>query len=189
MDFPPIIYRVDAADRIVAVNDAWDVFAADNDGAAILAVDVLGRHLFDFIADSSTRQLYRQMLTRVRSGADLRYGYRCDSPSCRRSMQMQIRAADALGGIEFQSSTLEAVTREPVHVSQADGADAAERNELQRVCGWCNRLDVNGTWMEIEEALPRLQLLERPSAPTLTHGMCEDCVARMMTDLEMATSA
>lgn len=35
---------------------------------------------------------------RVRSGADLRYGYRCDAPSCRRSMQMQIRAADSLGG-------------------------------------------------------------------------------------------
>lgn len=189
MDLPTIAYRIDATDRITSVDKAWDVFAADNKGTAILGVHVVGRQLFDYIADPTTRQLYRQILSRVRSGADVRYGYRCDSPSCRRLMQMQIRGADALGGVEFRSITLEVVPREALNIPQADGADAVEPAKLQRVCGWCNRLDVDGAWMEIEDALPRLRLMERLATQMLTHGMCEDCVARMMTELEMASSA
>lgn len=189
MDWPPIIYRVDAADRITSVNNAWDAFATANDGAAILSERVVGRHLFDFIGDASTRQLFLQMLTRIRSGKSLRYSYRCDSPNCRRLMEMQIHRIDSVGAVEFQSVTLEAVSREPLHLPQADGADAAEPAKLQRVCGWCNRLDVDGRWMEIEDAVPRLRLMEQSAAPMLTHGMCEDCVARMMTELEMAASA
>lgn len=183
MDAPTIVYLIDAEDRIVSVNGAWNDFASENDGTAVLAEHVVGRNLFDFITDTSTQHIYRQMLARIRGGTDVQFSYRCDSPDCRRLMEMQVRGADAHGGVEFRSITLEAHAREPQLLPQADGATEMEPASLQRACGWCNRLDVNGTWMEIEDALPRLGLMEHPTAPMVTHGICADCVAKMEAEL------
>lgn len=184
-----IVYRVDAEDRIVSVSSAWDPFAIANNGRSVTASSIIGRNLFEFIADRTTRHLYRQMLARIRSGGYLAYRYRCDSPECRRLMEMQVVATDAAGGVEFRSITLEEHPRTPIEVPQADGASDDDPGEPQRACGWCNRLDVEGTWMEIEDALPRLRLLERASPPAVTHGICEDCLARMTDELEFATGA
>lgn len=184
-----IVYRVDADDRIVSVSSAWDPFAIANNGREVTASSVLGKNLFEFIGDRTTRHIYRQMLARIRAGGNLRYRYRCDSPDCRRLMEMQIVATAEKGGVEFRSVTVEEHPRTPMVVPQADGALDPDPEELQRACGWCNRLDVDGTWMEIEDALPRLRLLERASPPTVTHGICEDCLARMTDELEFATGA
>jgi len=40
-----VFYRVDRQDRIVAVNDTFWMFAADNDGALLRPDSVLGRPL------------------------------------------------------------------------------------------------------------------------------------------------
>lgn len=184
-----IVYRVDAQDRIVSVSSAWDPFAIANDGRSVTASAIVGRNLFEFIGDQATRHLYRQMLTRIRSGGNLAYRYRCDSPDCRRLMEMQIVATDSQGGVEFRSITLEEHPRAPLELPQADGASDEDPVELQRACGWCNRLEVEGTWLEIEDALPRLRLLERASPPAVTHGICDDCLARMTDELEFSTGA
>ena len=55
---------------------------------------------------------------------------------------------------------------------------------MVRVCGWCNRFDAAGEWVELEDALPRLRLLEYPDARMLTHGICEACLTRMTGALE-----
>ncbi len=183
MDLPTIVYVVDADNRIVSVNEAWDDFAAENNGISVLAERVIGRNLFEFITDPSTQHIYRQMLARIRGGIDLRFSYRCDSPDCRRLMEMQVRGSDAQGGVEFRSITLEAHSREPLHLPQADGGTEAEPETLQRACGWCNRLEVDGVWMEIEDAVTRLRMMERHTAPMVTHGMCADCLAKMEAEL------
>lgn len=193
MGLPTIIYTVDAHDRIVSVNEAWDRFATQNEGTAYLAEHIVGRNLFEFIGDDSTRQIYRQMLVRIRGGTDLEYRYRCDSLDCRRLMEMRVRATNSEGGVEFRSITLDATQRTPMRtpmrLPQADGAEVTEPAEFQRACGWCNRLDVNGVWLEMEEALPLLLLHETPTAPTLTHGMCEACLAKMKAELDLPTGA
>lgn len=51
------------------------------------------------------------------------------------------------------------------------------------MCGWCNRVDAGGAWVEIEEALPRLRLLEYATPPKVTHGMCEGCLETMKAQL------
>lgn len=154
MASPTIVYRVDAQDRIVSVNGAWNAFASANGGATIVSTRIIGRNLFEFITDATTQQLYRQMLARIRSGQDLQYTYRCDSPDRRRLMEMEMRLAD-------------------------DAEDTA----LQRSCGWCNRLEVEGEWLEIEDALPKLRFMELERPATLTHGMCDECLARMLAEL------
>lgn len=183
MAFPSIVYRVDGLDRVVSVGGPWDAFARENDGDAVVARHIIGRHLFDFVTDPTTQHLYRKMLARARAGRDLNFTYRCDSPGVRRLMEMQMRLVNDDGSVEFSSTPLHEQPRVPVDLPQADGAaDAPET--LQRACGWCNRFEVDGEWLEIEEAAARLRLLERTSPPTVTHGMCEECASRMLAELD-----
>ncbi len=179
-----ISYRIDRDDRIVTVNAAWDAFAAANSGEAAAGDRVVGRGLFEFIGDATTRALYRQMLARIRGGRDMRFTFRCDSPQCRRLMAMHVRRTDDDGGVEFRSETLEERPRPPVWVPQADGAADTNVRVPLRVCGWCNRVDVAGEWLELEEAMPRLGVLEEAAPPDLTHGICEACFERMAAELE-----
>lgn len=181
---PSIVYRIDGHDRIVSVGGLWDAFARDNDGDAVVSRRVIGRNLFDFITDRTTQQLYRQMLTQARAGRDLQFSYRCDSPDTRRLMEMAMRLVDEAGTVEFRSTPLEEQPRAPVHLAQADGATDDGSEALQRSCGWCNKLEVDGEWLEIEDAVARLGLMERVTPPMVTHGMCEDCLARMLAELD-----
>lgn len=186
MPSPTLVYRIDDQDRIVSVSDAWNAFATANDGADAVASRVIGRNLFDFIVDPTTRHLYRKMLARIRGGRSFGFRYRCDAPAVRRLMEL--RQSDVRGGVEFRSGPVEEVARESLSLPQADGSPGGGPDALQRVCGWCNRLDVEGEWLEIEEALPRLRLLERPSAQ-LTHGICEECMTRILESLEEPAQA
>lgn len=113
------------------------------------------------------------------------YEIRCDSPACRRLLQMQIRKFDDAGAVEFRSTTLEEDAREspPKQSAQADGAVGQEGEPAVRICSWCNRFHAAGEWMEVEEALPRLRLLEYPDVRMLTHGICEDCLEKMTGEL------
>ena len=52
-----ILYRLNDRDEIVFVNDVWSEFATANDGRHLVPSQVLGRSLWDFITDLTTRQL------------------------------------------------------------------------------------------------------------------------------------
>lgn len=66
-DTNPVVYEVDATDRIISVNDAWITFALHNSGEALLPPGIIGRHLWDSVADPTTIELYRMLYARVRS--------------------------------------------------------------------------------------------------------------------------
>ncbi|MEO8257680.1 MAG: hypothetical protein ABI868_10095 [Acidobacteriota bacterium] len=79
-----VAYTLDASDTIIAVNDAWIAFAAANDGVPLLPPAILGRSLWDFIADHTTILLYRRLFERVRAGVGpVRVTFRCDAPARR----------------------------------------------------------------------------------------------------------
>jgi hypothetical protein len=180
----PITYRIDAADRLTAVSEQWDTFARANQGGASTASAVIGRSLWDFISDATTTELYRQVLARIRAGRAMTYSFRCDSPECQRLLEMRIRLVDETGAVEFRTETLFSGARALPPVSQGDGSVGAEPEEMIRMCGWCNRIDVAGEWLEVEQAMPRLPLMEYPAQSMLTHGICEVCLARMTAEVE-----
>ena len=182
MSDTPIEYRIDANDRITFVSATWDSFAIANNGASMRGEAVLGRSLWDFISDDSTREIYRQALARIRAGHELQFSFRCDAPDCARLLEMTMFRADADGGIAFKTRELSQTPRALPWTAQGDGA-AAE--ELLRVCGWCNRVDAHGEWVELEVALVRLRLMEYPETQMITHGMCGECPAKMMRELEV----
>jgi hypothetical protein len=175
----PVVYRINDRDEIVFVNPQWDVFAAANDGERAVSARVLGRSLWDFVSDSGTRQLYRDLLVRARTRGPLRFNYRCDSPALRRVMEMELVPAPG-GGVEFRSRALTVEPRPPQALLDP-GADRG--GVLVRVCGWCKKVAVGGTWVEVDRAVTALGLLEHVPVPSLTHGICGDCLDGMKRTL------
>lgn len=174
-----IIYRVNDQDEIVFVNEEWDRFAADNAGEAVTSSQVLHHPLWDFIIDSTTRELYRQVLKRIRDGRSLRFTFRCDSPSCRRLLEMEVGRGED-NSVEFRTRTLSEESRQPLALPESS---AAGSNELLRVCGWCKKVFVGGSWAEVEEAVAQLRLFHRHFLPSMTHGICEGCYQEMTKTL------
>lgn len=173
-------YRVNHLDEIVSVNEAWDAFAADNCGAHLTAPHVIGRPLWDFIADRTTCLVYRDVLARARHGHPVRFDFRCDAPDCRRRLQMEV-IGEPDDCVEFRVRPL---SEEPRPMQPLLDPAQPHSEALLRVCGWCKKVDVGNRWVEVEEAVPLLRLFEKPRLPDITHGICEACYLRMLATLD-----
>jgi hypothetical protein len=171
-----VTYRINDRDHIEFVSDAWVPFATANGAPELVAV--VGRSLWDFVSEMTTRQIYQDLIARVRTGRTASFPYRCDAPERRRFMHMMVRPAGRRG-VEFDSVTLRIEERRPIAVSRT--ADSAHR--LLRVCSWCKRVDVHGTWHEIEAAVELLGVFAAGAPPALTHAICSDCQARMLAEI------
>jgi hypothetical protein len=179
-----IVYHIDDNDRLCEVNEAWRQFALANDGAAVMPERVLGRAIWDFIGDANVRELYRQLLHRVRSGHPAKFDYRCDAPEWRRRFRMVIRAA-ADGTVEFLSQLHWQEQRPRVGMIDLNMPRSVH---WVRVCGWCQNIAVpGGGWVPVEEAMERLEVLAEEALPRLTHGICPSCHSCMMAQLEPPT--
>jgi len=177
----PLTYRIDSADQIKTVNDAWTSFARSNGGERLLPPEILATSLWSWIVDPTTRQVYRTLLSRVRKGVGtVRFQFRCDGPDRRRLLQMQI-IADTPDEVDFQTSLVRSQSRAAVGLLDKS---ALRSEELLTICGWCMRVPVSGAWLEIEQAVPALGLFERTPLPRLSHGMCPNCHATMLTALD-----
>lgn len=180
--FEPLVYRIDAANRLTWVNPAWIAFAQANDGTEVLPEKVLGQDLLASLADPTIRALYQAMIQRARGGSAVRFEYRCDAPDRRRTfvMEIQLRPGDE---VEFRSTLVREELRPPVELLQV--GQPRDRERFVRVCSWCQRIALSDRrWVEVEHAVAALQLFQADRLPCLTHGICESCragVERMLT--------
>ena len=130
------------------------------------------------IADPQTRHIYTLLIDRVREeGREARFNYRCDSPHCRRFMEMRINHIRTLDQVEFSSRVLRLERREPVNL--IDFSLDKRSSEILNMCSWCKAVLVDQAWVEVELAVERLGLLADPVLPQISHGMCPDCRNRM----------
>lgn len=172
-----VVYQVNSQDEIVYLNETWQVFALANDAADLAPEKVLGRPLWDFITDETTKVLYREILQHVRAGRATQFQFRCDAPAYRRYMEMTVTAQPG-GEVQFASSLAREEARPPQEILNRF---AARSEEWLRICGWCKRVDVTGRgWEAIEQAVSLLHLFGQKNLPRLTHGMCENCYQGML---------
>ena len=175
-----LAYRIDEMDRLCELSAAWEAIALANDGAAAVPERVLGRPLWDFIQDSTVRDLYRQLLRRTRSGSPVQFDYRCDAPLWRRRFGMTIRAT-AGGTVEFLSRLQWQEQRPRVDILDAN-IPRGER--WVRVCSWCQNVALpEDNWVAVEEAVNQLDLLADEAMPKLTHGICPPCHSDLLGQL------
>ncbi len=140
-------YRIDATDRIVAVNPEWAQFARDND-APDLAVLPLDQPLWSYVTDPHLAMLWKSLVERVRaSGQSVRVPFRCDAPWARRWLVMTLDA-EPHDVVRFCSTLLREEPREHLAILDAHTARDLSLAPL-RMCAWCNRCHDGTAWVEL----------------------------------------
>jgi len=166
-------YTVDALDRIVEIEGAWDEFAAANGCPGLTRAVVRGRVLFDFVTGAEAQELSRLFLARARAGRVVDVGFRCDSPSLRRFLRLALHP-EAAGRVRCASILVRQEVRPPQPLLDA----ASPRSQASvRICGWCKKVDARGAWKEVEDAADELRLMEGDAFPQLSHAICPTCRA------------
>jgi hypothetical protein len=170
---PKFRYRVDAADVLVWVDAWWLAFARENGAPELTEAFVLGRNLWEFVADCTTRKLYQRIHSRVRSTKKtVVVPFRCDSPTVRRHMRLTIYGEDSDQLLyEGMLTRVETGPRLEVLDPSYPRSDA-----LLTMCSCCKRALIESSgWLEVEDAAARLGLFEKPKAPRLSYTICQDC--------------
>ena len=172
-----LIYRIDEFGRISRVSETWDAFALENDSPNLAREFVLGRSIWLFISDPSTRQIYRDLIRRLPMKPQIEFDFRCDSSRYRRLLHMVMRTVPASEEIEFRTSTVEITERPPVVIYEA----IAERSDrMIRSCSWCKRVAIGELWVEAEEAVEQSDMMQWVPPPLLSHTICSDCHQRVI---------
>jgi hypothetical protein len=172
MNTETLSYAIDENDHLVKVDQGYYRFAEENGWAE--AGTSLGRSLWDYVAGEDLKKVQRLLLRRIRDETgDVELPFRCDGPDVRREMDIRIKAGAGGRAVLFSAKVRveeERETPQPLF----DPAAPRDTDRLA-MCGWCDRFEVEGEWVEVEEAARRLGLFERSELPALSHGICPDC--------------
>jgi hypothetical protein len=166
-------YRLDASDVIEFVDRWWLAFARENSASELDEPAVLGRKLWDFIADGPTQELYREIHERVRTlGNPIEVPFRCDSPNLQRHMQLTISRQDG-GRLLYESKLVQAKIQ---HRLAALDSNMEKSESVLTMCSFCKRalMEPSG-WLELENISLKLRMYEQQKVPALLYTVCPDC--------------
>jgi hypothetical protein len=168
---PGIWYAIDEADLLVAASDDYFDFASQNEFPG--AGSCVGKPLWDCVADRTTRSVQKSLVRRVRrSRTTLTLPFRCDGPSMRRELTLEIGPRAETGWIQFSASTVSEVQR-PHQPLLEPGARRIDQTIT--MCSWCDRFLVDRTWVEIEQAVVELGLTGGSDLPGIGYSLCDRC--------------
>lgn len=169
------IYEVAPPGQTIAyVNDAWLDFAIENGCASLSRENVIGRSLWEFVAGATTRHLYEtlgQLVVEQERTAEIHF--RCDAPDYRRFMKMRLKPLPH-ACLRYECRILHEEGREAVSLDAAFlEMDAA----MVVMCSVCKKVQrpVDGAWIEVEDAVNQLDLLDAGAACNISHGLCPEC--------------
>jgi len=166
-------YSLDHCDRIMWVSDEWVAFARENDAPALSRQNVLGKPIWDFIADEATCQFYREIFARVRATNDaIVVPFRCDSPTLRRHMRLEIRQ-ESHQGIGLKS-ILEKV--EPCELRPLLHVRYKPSEGLITMCSCCKGVLIESRgWLSLEETYDYLERRHVVKRPSIRYTVCMAC--------------
>lgn len=172
MSTETLSYAIDEQDHLIRVDNGYYRFAAENGWDE--AATSLGRSLWDYVAGHEMVKLQRLLVRRIRNEVgDVELPFRCDGPAVRREMEMRIVARPG-GRVVLFSARLRAEQARDLPQWLLDPS-VPRSDEVLEMCGWCDRFEVDGEWVEVEEVARRLELFNRPELPALSHGICPTC--------------
>jgi hypothetical protein len=183
LDQRSFIWTIDDTDKIVHVNDDWLAFAGENTAPQLTASVVLHQPIWHFIQGQETSYLYKHIFTRVRAGVSpVKFPFRCDSPDCRRFMEMKLSLLPG-AAIQFISHLVREEWRDPVDLLDAS---RDKSGEFLKICSWCKTINIPGRgWVEIEAAIGALDLFGHHTMPRMTHTICDSCYEAVKLELDL----
>jgi hypothetical protein len=181
-DVREFIHWVDASNRIIWVNEAWQDFARESQVEYLVNMMARKPLLWSFISGLETRYLFEAMLAKVRQGkGSLSLPFRCDAPDRRRFMEMKMQLVEN-GVVVFSNRILRLEFREPV---QLLGDEVARDERFLCSCSWCKKIELSGSnWVEVEDAVRVLELFAEKTLPKISHGICPRCTDELETMIE-----
>ena len=167
-------YGIGPDNRVRWLSDEWLAFASANGAPELTVEAVVGRPLFAFISGAETEYLYYLLLDEVRTrGRHIVVPFRCDSPSRRRFMRLEMSPFEKQS-VAFVGTLLR---EEPRRAISFLDAAAARTTAALSICSWCKRVAVDEEWFDLETAVTRLRLFDSPRLPQQNHSACERCRA------------
>lgn len=176
-------YSIDREDTLVSVDEQWLRFAQENDAPELTEESVLGRSLWTFVKGRETRDLYELLFEKVRSGKDrVSVPFRCDSPDALRFMRLELSPSRA-AGLDMTAVVERVEPRRHMRVLER----LVQRADYTfDTCSFCRRIFAFGAWLELEEAVARLEWLETGKPPELAEVVCDACTRRCRGRIEGA---
>ena len=174
---PPVIYKVDADDRLCDINPTFLDFAHDNE----MRMDqshLLGMSLWSFIADPQTVALYRSLLSQVRDeNRRVHFAYRCDSPDLKRFMHMVVTPFED-GAVSFENRIQRV---EPQNPKLVFDARRIGRHKPLRVCSICRSVErSDGDWISVSDAFAKGMITENEHRVAVIYKVCPACERRVI---------
>lgn len=166
-------YYVDSDCRIQSVDENWKNFARQNDSSGLID-NVIGKSLLQFISNEEVRMIHRMLLDKVLSAQKpVAVSLRCDSAELRREMELRMMPeSDSL--VKFACYTLLEVPHpEPLAIL----GSGSKSDKFALMCSWCKKVETDGQWVELEEAVRNFDWLGANLPPSITHGICANCSA------------
>ena len=182
-----ISYTIDANDRIDSIGGDWERFASMNEASQLAPERVMGSSIWQCIDGIDTAEIHRLLFAGVRDrNLQITLPFRCDGPRLRRDMEMTVQPGSN-GSIEIRTTTVREQARP--YVALLD-ASARRSNELIKVCSWCKKVKLRAErWVDVEQAIQEMRLLEFLPLPRISHGMCESCLAAFREQIEQGKPA
>jgi len=172
MSTQTLSYAIDEHDHLIRVDEGYYSFAEENGWEE--ATTSLGRSLWNYVAGHEMVKLQRLLVRRIRDEVgDVELPFRCDGPEVRREMNIRIVARPG-GRVVLFSARMRSEEARDLPQRLLDPA-TPRSGEVLEMCGWCDRFENDGEWVEVEEAARRLELFTKPELPVLSHGICPDC--------------
>lgn len=169
-------YLLDRKDHITKVCPHWSDFARQRMAIRLDEEMVLGRSLWDFIQGGATQQLYDTLIDHARrTGRKVTFNYRGDSPSAIRYMRM-VLLPGYHGTVRFRSELLHEQSRQRevyfTHVAYPHHPELLQ-------CGLCNRLEHNGRWMTLDDAMQEADVIDDLMPTEVGDTVCDGCISRL----------
>ena len=169
-------YLLDRGDRVTKVCPHWSDFARQRMALRLDEEMVLGKSLWDFVQGGATQRLYDTLIHNARrTGQKITFNYRGDSPNAIRYMRMVLLPGHH-GIVRFRSELLHEQSRErSVYFTHAA---YPHRPELLQ-CGLCNRLEHNGRWLTLDDALRTTDAIDELMPTEVGDTVCDGCISRI----------
>ncbi|WP_446010588.1 hypothetical protein [Candidatus Electrothrix sp.] len=177
-DYSYTRYLVNRNNQIEFTDKAWEDFAGQNGGEKLMNEMVLYRDISSFISCARCQELYDMLINSVRGTRKaIEFPFRCDSPDMRRFMKMEMIPLDQ-EKIEFTSYTEKEEARPPIYLLDIS---VPRSEEIITICSWCKRIKTdNAHWLDMEEAVEKMELFNSNCLPKLSHGICSSCFETVM---------
>jgi len=170
-EIPTTTYWLDKEYRVTRVSPEWDDFAKLNNGENITSEKVVGKLIFDYITDDTTRMWLETILLLAKvTQKTFERPYRCDSPDLKRFMKLRV-TTDEHNEIRLEHIVLSTEKRYR-NITFEYKKDFMSIPYIR--CSICGFIKSDNKWSEPDELIKKEATIKTHEFKVI-YSVCESC--------------